>query len=314
MMSAHKHSQLISGSTESLILGRPPHNFWLYDPTTKAYDISHPPTPASSPTQPRLSVATATGSSITIDPLKTALVVIDMQNFFLSPALGNNPNSKGAEAEKVLLDLALPAARKAGIQVVWLNWGLSEEGLGSMPPTAFRGFGMSEVDKEGEPGPFGGGEVAKDCGLGEDMGKVIVDGGREIYAGRKLMKGQWNTQMTPRLMEEFKSSLKTKKPDQWLDKDRLSGLWHKDTMAMKWLREQGMRTLLFAGVNTDQCVLSTLQDACHHGFDCVLLRDACGTTSPDSAREAAEWNCRKVWGFQTSCEEFVKGVDKVRKI
>ena len=309
-MSGHQHLQPTSSSTESVILGRPPHNFWLYDPSTKAYDLTHPPTPTSSPVQPRLSVATATNSSITIDPAKTTLVVIDMQNFFLSPALGKNPNSKGSQAEKVLLDLALPAARTAGIQIAWLNWGLSEEDLDSMSPTAFRGFGMSEIDKEGESG---GGEVAKDCGLGEEMGKAMVEGGREVDMGKKLMKGSWNTQMTPRLMEEYESTLKTKKPDKWLFKDRLSGLWHKETMAMRWFREQGMRTLLFAGVNTDQCVLSTLQDASHHGFDCVLLRDACGTTSPDSAREAAEWNCRKVWGFQTSCEDFAEGVDNMEK-
>ena len=312
-MSAHQDLQPTSGSTEIVVLGRPPRNFWLYDPTTKAYDLSHPSTPTSSPVQPRLSIATATGSSITIDPEKTALVVIDMQNFFLSPALGKNPNSKGLEAEKVLLDLALPAARKAGLQIAWLNWGLSEEDLEAMPPTHFRGFGMSEVDREGEPGLFGGAEVTEVCGLGEDMGKAMTEDGMEVYVGGKLMKGRWNTQMTPRLMEEYESSLKTKKPDKWLDKDRLSGLWHKDTTAMKWFREQGMRTLLFAGVNTDQCVLSTLQDASHHGFDCVLLRDACGTTSPDSAREAAEWNCRKVWGFQTSCEEFVQGVDNIEQ-
>lgn len=311
-MSAQQDLQPTSTSVGLIVLGRPPHNFWLYDPNTKIYDLTHPPTPTSPPLQPRLSLATATGSSITIDPIKTTLVVIDMQNFFLSPALGKSPDSKGAQAEKVLLDLALPAARKAGIQVVWLNWGLSEEDLDTMTPTAFRGFGMSEIDKEGNRGPFGGGEVSKDCGLGEDMGTAMLEG-RKICVGRKLMKHQWNTQMTPRLMEEYNSSLKTKKPDVWLHKDRLSGLWHKDTMAMKWLREQGMRTLLFAGVNTDQCVLSTLQDASHQGFDCVLLRDACGTTSPDSSRESAEWNCRKVWGFQTSCEEFAKGVENLGK-
>ena len=256
-------------------------------------------------------MATATGSSITIDPAKTALVIIDMQNFFLSPALGKSKDSKGAQAEKMLLETGLPSARKAGIRVVWLNWGLDEKALEEMTPTCDRGFGMEEVDEEGKKGPFGGGEVPKDCGLGEDLGTATLDGGEKVAVGRKLMRDQWNTEMTPPLMEEYERSQASEKPDIWLHKDRLSGFWHKDTMAAEWLRKEGVRTLLFGGVNTDQCVLSSLQDACHSGWDCVLLRDACGTTSPDAAREAAEWNCRKVWGFQTSCKELAKGMDTI---
>lgn len=38
------------------------------------------------------------------------------------------------------------------------------------------------------------------------------------------------------------------------------------------MKEKGIKALLFAGVNTDQCVLATIQDASKHGFDTVLLR------------------------------------------
>jgi len=44
-----------------------------------------------------------------------------------------------------------------------------------------------------------------------------------------------------------------------VDKHRISGFW--DTPLDSILRNLGVRTILFAGVNTDQCVLHTLTDA-----------------------------------------------------
>jgi ureidoacrylate peracid hydrolase len=49
-------------------------------------------------------------------------------------------------------------------------------------------------------------------------------------------------------------------------KHRLSGFWDNELDSM--LRLQGATTLLFAGVNTDRCVFSTLQDAGFLGYDC----------------------------------------------
>jgi nicotinamidase-related amidase len=56
-------------------------------------------------------------SSITINPSKTALIIIDLQNFFLSSGMGR-ARGVGHAAEAALLDKGIPAARKAGIQVV----------------------------------------------------------------------------------------------------------------------------------------------------------------------------------------------------
>lgn len=91
-------------------------------------------------------------------------------------------------------------------------------------------------------------------------------------------------------------------------KARLSGLWGGSTTCLEFLKERGFKSLLFAGVNTDQCVLATIQDASNEGFDTILLKDDCGTTSPDFARQTAEYNCRKSWGFVSSCKALADGV------
>ncbi len=80
----------------------------------------------------------------------------------------------------------------------------------------------------------------------------------------------------------------------------MSGFWetHLDSI----LRNQGVTTLLFAGVNLDQCVLCTLQDASFRGYDCVLVEECCATTSPAFCAEATLYNIRQCFGFVTSCD------------
>jgi nicotinamidase-related amidase len=55
----------------------------------------------------------------------------------------------------------------------------------------------------------------------------------------------------------------------------------------------GITTHLFASVNTDQYVLATVKDTSTNFFDTILLKDGCGTTSPEYARQMADFNCQK---------------------
>lgn len=129
-------------------------NFWLFDPSA-GFDLTHVLPPSCNAT--RLMLRTTT-SPIIIDPSKTALLVIDMQQFFLSSAFDR---TRGTCHEVVdqLAEHAIPAARKADIRVIWVNWGISEDELSSLPPAVSRahGFGMQvdgqeiAVDKHGKP-------------------------------------------------------------------------------------------------------------------------------------------------------------------
>lgn len=101
--------------------------------------------------------------------------------------------------------------------------------------------------------------------------------------GRLLMKGSWNAELYGPLKD---AAAQPHSPDDDDDgnilvaKDRVSGFWNGDTEFARELAKRGIKTLLFAGVNTNQCVLGTLLDAYFRGFDCVLLDDCCATTTP----------------------------------
>ncbi|KPI39325.1 Peroxyureidoacrylate/ureidoacrylate amidohydrolase RutB [Cyphellophora attinorum] len=319
------HRKGIVGTAES---------FWLYDSET-GFDLTHPATPDAEPLQPRYTIRTTT-LPITVHPPHSALVIIDMQNFFLSPQLGRPSDSKGLKAQQQLLKYAIPAARKAGIRIIWCNWGLTDDDMKLMNPATFRAFGFETVPaedfgryheiqpKEAAIDSHGVNEAAPAIskakvetggknpriykGLGSDIGDVEIEDGSTVPGGRLLFRNTWNAGLTPELDAAYREGLKANPPDVWMHKDRMSGLWHPKTQCAEFLKKDGIRTLFFTGVNTDQCVGGSLQDAFTTGFDCVLLSDGAATTSPDSSQESIVFNCEKTWGFATTCQRFAEGV------
>ncbi|KAL2417671.1 hypothetical protein ABEF95_013238 [Exophiala dermatitidis] len=320
------------------IIGNPTGTFWLYD-STAGFDLTHPPTPTAASPTPNYKLSTTT-LPITICPAKSALVIIDMQNFFLSPQLGRSSDSKGLLAQQQLLKYAIPAARKAGMRIIWLNWGLTEADIAAMPPGTLRAFGFetvladqfesyatieqkqAAVDSHGvnegcdkvhahgvdakiEVAPGKNPRIYK--GLGTDIGPVVVEQST-VEGGRLLMRDTWNADLTPELRKVYEQGLNADPPDVWIHKNRMSGLWGASTDCTEFLDSHGIMTLFFAGVNTDQCVGGSLQDAYSKGYDVILLSDGCGTTSPVSSQESIEFNCAKTWGFCTSCKNFAKGL------
>ncbi len=73
-----------------------------------------------------------------------------------------------------------------------------------------------------------------------------------------------------------------------------------------------IRTVLFAGVNTDQCVLHTLSDANFLGYGCLLVEDCCATTSPGFCAEATVWNVKKCFGFTTDSARVLAALETAR--
>lgn len=173
-----------------IVVGKNPSNFWVFNKET-GWDLTHPATPSSPPTERRIKLATTT-APITIDPSKTALVIIDMQNFFLSAAIGRL-EGEGHKAETELLKEGIPAARKAGIQIVYLTWGISDEELKVLPPVLFRVFGFNIDSLNFAIEEFENGrekESKGDGGVGESIGDVTLSDGSVVDGGRLLMRDQ----------------------------------------------------------------------------------------------------------------------------
>ena len=201
---------------------------------------------------------------IEIDLARSALVVIDMQNDFCHPK--GWFGQKGISVKPMRKPIAtiaglLPGWRAAGGAVVWVNWGVRPDRLNLSPTVQFKGKRSADGVGYAEASP-------------DDRGLSVVP-------------GEWGAQVIDEL-----SAAPT---DITVFKHRLSGFWDNELDSI--LRQQGITTLLFAGVNTDRCVFSTLQDAGFLGYDCVLLADACSTPSPAYVSKAIHFIVQQLHGF-----------------
>jgi nicotinamidase-related amidase len=162
-----------------------------------------------------------------------------------------------------------------------------------MPPTIVRGF-AADNNHQGD---------RTLAGVGADIGPVKLDDGTIVEGGKVLMRDQWNSNVYDPL------SSAAEPHDLRVYKNRLSGFWG-GTEVEKALESRGIRTLLFAGCNTDQCVAFSLMDAVSKGWDCLLLSDGCATTSPEFAKDMVEYNMGG-WGFLLNCRDLADGVHTI---
>jgi nicotinamidase-related amidase len=225
--------------------------------------------------EPRRAKIVCQPQSVTVDLNRTALIVIDMQNDFC--AKGGWVDHLGVDytpdrAPIGPLQKLLPAMRKVRVPIIWVNWG-NRPDLLNMPPNQIH--------------------LYKPDGTGTGLGEPLPVSGAHV-----LEKDSWAAAVV--------DELKPIPGDVMIDKYRISGFW--DTPLDSVLRNLGTRTILFAGVNTDQCVFCTLTDANFLGYGCVMLEDCCATTSPDFCTEASIWNVKKCYGFVTRSKNVISAI------
>jgi nicotinamidase-related amidase len=214
--------------------------------------------------EPRRTTIACEPQSVVVDLNRTALIVIDMQNDFCTK--GGWVDHLGVDytpdrAPIAPLQKLVPALRAASVPVIWVNWG-NRPDLMNMPPNQIH--------------------LYKPTGVGVGLGEPLPGSGAHV-----LEKDSWAAAIVSELVPQ--------PVDIKVDKYRISGFW--DTPLESILKNLGTRTILFAGVNTDQCVFCTLTDANFLGYGCIMLEDCCATTSPDFCTQATIWNVKKCYGF-----------------
>ncbi|HTI03296.1 MAG TPA: cysteine hydrolase family protein [Acidisoma sp.] len=224
------------------------------------------------PLAPNPLTISAEPQQVTLDLARTAMLVIDMQNDFCHPEgwLGHiGVDVTPARAPIPQLAALLPALRAQDVPVLWVNWGNRPDKLNASPSLL---------------------HVYKPTGRGTGLGDPLPGSGAHV-----LEDGSWSA----KVVEELAPA----QEDIRVSKFRMSGFW--DTELDSILRNLGVTTLLFAGVNVDQCVLCTLQDANFLGYDCILLEDCSATTSPDYCFAATLYNVKQCFGFVTRSVAFL---------
>jgi nicotinamidase-related amidase len=116
--------------------------------------------------------------------------------------------------------------------------------------------------------------------------------------GRCLFADTWNAHIYPPLKKHVQPD------DIHVPKNRMSGLWSTEQPLWKALEEKKITTVMYAGVNTDQCVLGTFVDGYNAGWNSILIDDCCGTPTL-GAKEVTLLN------IAVSCRLPIKIIDKI---
>jgi ureidoacrylate peracid hydrolase len=225
---------------------------------------------------PRPVTVAAMPQALTLDLTRAAIIVIDMQNDFCTP--GGWLDHIGVDVtptHRAMAGLAplLPRLRAVGVPVLWVNWGNRPDRLNLSPALL---------------------HVYNPTGDGVGLGDPLPANGARV-----LEKSAWGAAIV--------DELSTDAADIHVDKYRMSGFW--DTPLDSILRNLRVDTLLFGGVNADQCVMATLQDANFLGYDTIMLEDCSATTSPDYCWQATIYNVRQCFGFTMIGADLARAID-----
>lgn len=211
-----------------------------------------------------------------LDPARTALIVVDMQNGYCSPGgyfshLGVDLSATAAVYPAI--QRALDTAHACGMQVIWFQNGWD-----------------AQQQEAGGPGSV---NQRKGNSL-----KLMRE--RPELAGRLLTKGTWDYA----LVDELQPSPQ----DIVLPKPRYSGFT--GTALDSMLRSRGIDTLLVCGTATNVCVESTIRDAFFREYFPILVRDACFQAGPGFIQEATIYNVERFFGWTTTVDELAQACNE----
>lgn len=204
--------------------------------------------------------------AIGIELARTAVVVIDMQNAFISEGgtcdlrgFDPTPGRKTIGPIKKVCD----AARKAGVKVVYLAHVLSPDLREVGPRSSFwyKSVRMYREDPR--------------------------------WKDRYIIRGTWGAAIV--------DELKPQEGDIYIEKPRFSAFF--GTSLDSTLRGHNIGYLLFAGCATNICVEASIRDAAQLGYFPVMIRDGVSHNGPPFMQESTIFNVKLSYGWVTGSDD-----------
>jgi len=211
-------------------------------------------------------------------PARTAVVVVDLQNGYASKGGYRDLIGRDVDpARKVVANTLrlLDAARSAGLTVVMLKNGWDSE---------LKTTGGTHSPNWHKSNPL----------------KTMR--ARPELAGRLLIHGTWDY--------EFVDELKPGPSDIVVEKARYSGFC--GTELDNILRARDIRHLIFVGIATNVCVESTLREAYHREYFCILVADATQHSGPAFIQDASLYNVEQFLGWVSSTDAICRALAPVK--
>ncbi len=214
-----------------------------------------------------------------IEPKKLALIIIDMENDFISEEGMFRAKGVDVSAARQVIEpikKVSAACRDAGVRVIYTRHT-------HRPDLCDMGRAWAEVYRTRAPISVGSKVGPKDKKVGY------------------LIKDTWNTEIIEELSPQDNDIIIEGKRTH-------SAFYHTDLEHI--LRALGIEVIMFTGLTTSICVESTLRDAFHREFSCIMLSDCTWEKAPD-LQAASEKLVKIHFGYVTSSEEVLKGLGSI---
>lgn len=207
---------------------------------------------------------------IPLDPARTAVIVIDMQNAYASKGgyldlAGFDIGGAAGVIDKI--GDVLDVARSAGMTVIYFQNGWDDQYV--------------EAGGEGSPNWW-------------KSNALKTMRARPELQGKLLARGQWDYELV--------DALKPKPGDIQLHKTRYSGFFNSQLDSV--LRSRNIKNLVFVGIATNVCVESTLRDGFFLEYFGTVLEDATHQAGPDFVQKAALYNIETFFGWVSTVADF----------
>jgi ureidoacrylate peracid hydrolase len=212
-------------------------------------------------------------SPLEIDLHKTALIVVDMQNGFVSKGgMFDHVGMDISGAQKVIRNTRkiIAAARESGCKIVFLKMSY-------------------DADYANSGGP-------ESPNWHREIGLVTMRNQPQHW-GRFVTQGSWD--------EEICDQLVVQPGDMVVRKHRYSGF--AGTNLDSCLKSYNIKYCIYAGVATNVCVESTLRDGYFLDYWPVLVADAADNAGPEFTQQATIWNVENLFGWVISTQNLLAG-------
>lgn len=214
---------------------------------------------------------------IKIDLHRTAVIVVDMQNAFVSKGGMFDVSGMDISAAGKVIGKnrkIIDAARKAGCKIVFLKMSYEPDysnSGGVESPNWHKELGLTMMRKDPE------------------------------YWGKFVTLGSWD--------EEICEELEVYPGDLIIRKQRYSGF--SGTNLDGILKAYNTKYCIYMGVATNVCVESTLRDGYFLDYWPILVSDAVNNAGPEFTQQATLWNVERLFGWVIDTDNLLEGISAI---